>query len=160
MLNLTVKNIQKLAVSIYEFNTETYYKKNLKPFDASVDLDGLQASEQLEYSYDFSSNCQHRETFKFPQLVNKIGLFIVEFMGNGVSARAVVKKGRLSLVHRSTVAGHLCYIIDQDKQICKGDKRVGVYFPSQKGGNKQFFSADKDTGRIFIPFQADSEFSA
>ena len=112
MLNLTVKNIQKLAVSIYEFNTETYYKKNLKPFDASVDLDGLQASEQFEYSYDFSSNCQHRETFRFPQLVNKIGLFIVEFMGNGVSARAVVKKGRLSLVHRSTVAGHLCYIID------------------------------------------------
>ena len=64
--NLIVKNIQKLAVSIYEFNTETYYKKNLKPFDNSVNLDGLQASEQTEYTYDFSSNFQHRETFKFP----------------------------------------------------------------------------------------------
>ena len=115
MLNVLVKNVQKLAVSIYEFNTETYYKKNLKPFDSTLNLDGLQASEKFEVSYDFSSNCQHRETFNFPQLVDKIGLFIVEFMGNGVSARAVVKKGRLSLVHRSTVAGHLCYIIDQNK---------------------------------------------
>jgi hypothetical protein len=40
-LHVTVKNIPKLTVSIYEFNTETYYKKNLRPFDTSVDLDGL-----------------------------------------------------------------------------------------------------------------------
>lgn len=45
-LNVTVKNIQKLSINIFEFNTETYYKKNLKPFDTSVDLDGLLASEQ------------------------------------------------------------------------------------------------------------------
>ena len=55
-LNLIVKNIQKLTVSIYEFNTETYYKKNLKPFDTTVNLDGLQASEQSEHSYDYPSN--------------------------------------------------------------------------------------------------------
>ena len=46
VLNVTIKNIQKLSVNIFEFNTETYYKKNLKPFDTSVDLDGLLASEQ------------------------------------------------------------------------------------------------------------------
>ena len=40
-------------------------------------------------------------------------MFIVEFIGNGVSARAVIKKGSLSLVHRSTIAGHLLYILDE-----------------------------------------------
>ena len=80
-------------------------------------------------------------------------------MGNGVSARAVVKKGRLTLVHRSTIAGHLCYIVDQDKQICKGSKRVGVYLPGQSGNNKEFFPADEESGRIFIPF-ARSEYKA
>ena len=44
-LNVTLKNISKLSINIFEFNTETYYKKNLKPFDTSVDLDGLLASE-------------------------------------------------------------------------------------------------------------------
>ena len=41
VLNLTLKNVSKLIVNIFEFNTETYYKKNMKPFDTSVDLDGL-----------------------------------------------------------------------------------------------------------------------
>ena len=60
-LNLIIKNIQNLSINIFEFNTETYYKKNLKPFDTSVDLDGLLASEKFDYTYDYSSNCQHRE---------------------------------------------------------------------------------------------------
>lgn len=53
---MTLKNIQKLNINIFEFNTETYYKKNLKPFDTSVDLDGLLASEQENHQYDHSSN--------------------------------------------------------------------------------------------------------
>ena len=44
-LRVELKNIEKLEIKIFEFNTETYYKKNLKPFDTSVDLDGLQTSE-------------------------------------------------------------------------------------------------------------------
>ena len=61
-----IKNVQSLSVSIYEFNTETYYKKNLRPFDTSIDLEGLLASDKQDMKYDFSSNYQHRETFKFP----------------------------------------------------------------------------------------------
>jgi len=29
-------------------------------------------------------------------------------------SRAIVKKGSLTLIHRSTVAGHIAYIIDAD----------------------------------------------
>ena len=50
------------------------------------------------------------------------------------------------MVHRSTTAGHLCYILDQNKQICCGEKRTGVYFDSK------FYDADKKNGRIFIPY--------
>ena len=42
-------------------------------------------------------------------------IFIVEFVGNGRSARAVVKKGSLSLIYKSTVAGHLATIIDDNR---------------------------------------------
>lgn len=87
----------------------------------------------------------HRENFKFPSLTGKVGLFIVEMMGNGVSARAVIKKGSLSLVHRSTIAGHMLYVLDQDKEICKGEK-TGVWF------DENFYDADKEQGRIFIPY--------
>ena len=98
------------------------------PFNTSVNLDGLDASESLKFNYDhYSPNMRHREEFKLPQLNDKIGLFIVEMIGNGVSARAVIKKGSLSLVHRSTVAGHLAYILDAQKNICASEK-TGVWF--------------------------------
>jgi hypothetical protein len=140
-----IKNIKNLHVKVFEFNTETYYKKNLMPFNTSVNLDGLDASESFKYTYEQGSNIRHREVFKLPSLTNKIGLFIVELIGNGVSARAVIKKGSLSLVHRSTVAGHLAYILDAKKKICTGD-RTGVWF------DKKYYPADKESGRIFIPY--------
>jgi hypothetical protein len=42
----------------------------------------------------------------------------------------------LTIVHRSTIAGHLCYILDQDKNICKGEERTGLLFDSK------FYPAD------------------
>ena len=45
-LQVICKNIQRLDVKIFEFNTLTYYKKNMKDFDSEVDLGGLMASDQ------------------------------------------------------------------------------------------------------------------
>ena len=90
-------------------------------FDPKVDLGGLMASNQKEYEWDYKNNLKHKENFDFPQLKGKTGLFIIEFVGNGKTARAVIKKGRLSLVQRETPAGHLCYILDHNNKICMGD---------------------------------------
>ena len=96
-------------MKVFEFNTLTYYRKTLKPFDTSIDLDGVESSLSTEYLYPIEthpSNLLHEEVFRFDKLAGKVGLFIIEFLGNGVSSRAVVKKGSLSLIHRSTSAGH------------------------------------------------------
>lgn len=58
------------------------------------------------------------ENFEFEELKDKIGLFIIEFSGNGYMSRAVIKKGSLSLVHKATSSGHMAYIIDADRKIC------------------------------------------
>lgn len=104
-LHLDIKNVQTLHVKVFEFNTLTYYRKNLKPFDTGLDLDGLESSITKKFEFNDPPNVKRQETFKFDELIGKVGLFIVEFLGNGRSARAVVKKGSLSLIHRSTVAG-------------------------------------------------------
>lgn len=81
-----------------------------------------------------------------PQIKDKIGLFIVEMQGNGKVSRAVIKKGSLTLVHRATEAGHLAFIIDQDRNICKSET-TGVWM------NKKFYaSKPKFDGAIFIPY--------
>jgi len=40
-LKLEIKNVPELVIKVFEFNTETYYKKNLKPFDTSINLHGM-----------------------------------------------------------------------------------------------------------------------
>jgi hypothetical protein len=99
-LSLELKNISILYIKVFEFNTETYYLKNRRPFKADVNLDGMIATieRQVETFKDRPSTKKYMEHFDFPELKDRVGLFIVEFIGNGMSARAVIKKGSLSLV--------------------------------------------------------------
>ena len=90
-------------------------------------MDGLIASIEKLHEYKNPSNKKFIETFTFPELIGKVGLFIVEFIGNGLSSRAVIKKGSLSLIHKPTIAGHLAYVLDENKKICSGPK-TGIYF--------------------------------
>jgi hypothetical protein len=144
-LRVSIKNVKQMVVKIFEFNTETYYMKNKAVFNTGVNLEGLEASDTLSFDYDQPSNVKHDESFAFPQLNNKIGLFIIEFIGNGKSCRSVIKKGSLAIIHKSTVAGHMVYMLDHDKKICKGE-RTGVWFDGK------FYKAEMDNGRIFIPY--------
>ena len=113
---MEIKNVSTVHIKVFEFNTLTYYRKTLKPFD----------------------------TFVFEELAGSVGLFIFEFVGNGRSARAVVKKGSLSLIHRSTPAGHLAYIIDDSRNICK-EPGTGLWLQNT-------FYAAKEDGSIFIKY--------
>ena len=40
-LKLEVKNVPELVIKVFEFNTETYYKKTMQPFDTSINLHGM-----------------------------------------------------------------------------------------------------------------------
>jgi hypothetical protein len=94
-LKLEIKNVPELHVKVFEFNTETYYKKELKPFDTSIDLHGMVPAISKSFKYSQARNKIHDEIFEFEELKGKVGLFIIEFMGNGLMSRAVVKKGML-----------------------------------------------------------------
>ena len=105
----------------------------------------IQRTEK-EIFKDIPKNKIHTHEFTFEELKDKVGLFIIQCEGNGKTCRAVVKKGSLSLIHRSTAAGHVAYIIDADRKICKSD-RTGVWI------DKKFHQCDPEkNGQIFIPY--------
>ena len=65
--------------------------------------------------------------FEFKQISKaKSGVFIVELIGNGISSRAIIKKGRLSLLTEFHHAGTQLTIIDECSNICKGE-RTGIW---------------------------------
>lgn len=74
-------------------------------------------------------------------------MFIIEFISNGYSSRAVIKKGNLNLIHKQTIAGHLCYILDEERNICKGEG-VGIVF------NGRYYKSDEEKGgRVIVPYE-------
>ena len=81
-IKLEIKNVPELVIKVFEFNTETYYKKNLKPFDTSINLHGMVPSIQKvekDMFKDVPKNKVGNYEFKFDELKDKIGLFIIEF---------------------------------------------------------------------------------
>lgn len=48
-------------------------------------------------------------------------------------------------MHKSTIAGQLAYILNQDKKVCKG-KGTRIILSGKE------YTCDEDTGRFFIPY--------
>jgi hypothetical protein len=142
-----IKNVATLHIKIFEFNSENYYRKNLAPFRTDVNLDGLITAHEETHEFKEPAQKKFRYVFEFPQLDDKIGLFVIEFISNGYSSRAVIKKGSLSLIYKSTVAGQVAYILDENKDICK-TSNTGMWYKNS------YYKADTEKGgRIIIPYQ-------
>jgi len=114
-LDLYVKNIKSLIVKIFELNTFNYYQANLQEVDTTINLDGLAATWEEVINYDEPALRCIRRTFSFPQ-IDRPGIFVVEFIGNGKSSRAVIRKGRLYFVDKVGPAGHELVILDEKNQ--------------------------------------------
>ena len=119
----------------------------MAPFRTDVNLDGLIASYEESFEFSELPQMKFRHVFDFPSLDNKVGLYVIEFIANGYSSRAVIKKGTLSLVTRSTIAGHIAYILDENREICTGE-RTGMWFD-----NNYFKSDPENGGRIILPYE-------
>jgi hypothetical protein len=85
-------------------------------------------------------------------LQHRIGTFVIEFVGNGTMSRVIVKKGTLSLVEKPTAAGHQCYIIDSDKNICRSEN-TGIWCD-----DKFYESKPEKNGAIFVPYSTRESF--
>ncbi|MBI2900051.1 MAG: hypothetical protein HYY17_07685 [Planctomycetes bacterium] len=140
-LEVDVKNVPTLVVKVFEINTLNYFLANGRDVDTSVDLDGLVAGEEKTYSYEEPPARRVRRKFDFPAL-SKPGVYVVEFLGGGISSRALVRKGRLRFVENVGSAGHVFAVLDEDRNHLK-DASIWL------GGRE--YAAD-EAGEIRVPF--------
>ena len=140
-IEVDTKNVPTLLVKVFEINTLNYHLEEQKEVDASIELDGLVASEESTYHYSESPLRRVRRHFEFPAL-ERPGVYVVELIGNGLSSRAVIRKGRLQLIGRSSVAGHVLRVLDErGNHLREATLRLG--------GRE--YEAEED-GEIVIPF--------
>ena len=148
-----IKNIPAITVKTFEINTEAYYRDNLKSFQDDIDLDGLLASSQTEYDFSDRTSVEYFEqTFEFPQISSqKRGLFVVEITGGGLTSRAVIRKGALTLIRQNTLNGVLFLILNEAKKICKGEK-TGIFV-------KDKWYQVNAKGEVYIPYSKSNKVS-
>ena len=74
----------------------------MAPFTSDTNLDGLVANYEKVYDYTkIPPNVRHVEKVELssdPAARTKRCLCVIEFVGNGLTSRAVVQKGNLTLV--------------------------------------------------------------
>lgn len=143
-LDVNVKNIKTLLVKVYQINAVNYLRAMGKPVDTDINLDGLVANLEKTCTYDdppLRRVRRHFDAKDFPVLKQK-GTYVVEFIGGGKSSRALINKGKLQYLVRTSVAGQVFTVADQDgRQVM--DARLWL------AGHE--YQADKD-GRIVVPF--------
>ncbi len=134
-LKLNVKNVKKLIVKIYEVNTENFYRDQGREVNTDIQLDGLIANEEFTYEYNDSPFIRKERTFDFPQL-KEAGIYVVDFIGNGKSSRAVIRKGQLSYLVQTVPEGHLFQVLDDQQNVLMDTSlwMAGQHYTSEKDG--------------------------
>ena len=134
-LDVNVKNVSTLIVKVFEINTRNYYRDQLKEIDTDVNLDGLVANVEQTFTYNEAPLRRVPRKFDFPQL-SKPGVYVVDFIGNGRSSRALIRKGRLRHLVRTGSAGQVFAILDEQNKQVK-DASIWLagheYTPSESG---------------------------
>ena len=117
-LKVWTKNIDQLIVKEFEINAFNYYLQHGKEVSTAIELDGLSASRERVIKNTLPSIRRSQQTFSFPEL-KKRGVYVVEFIGNGISSRALIRKGALRLLGKIGPGGHEFRILDESSQVCE-----------------------------------------
>jgi hypothetical protein len=140
-LNLKVKNVKELVVRVFKLNTLNCYRKLGNSLNADIPLEGLIPNHERKIPRSQSPGLQTIESIELPELKGR-GMFVVDIIGGGKNCRALIHKGRLVHVARTTRMGQEVTILDENGETC-ASSAIWV-------GERRFESDEK--GRILVPF--------
>jgi len=141
-LRLHVKNVETLIVKVFEVNTLNYYREHGDEISTDLKLDGLVANHERTVKYDDPPVRRIVRDFEFPEIGNRRGVWVVEFIGGSRSSRAIIRKGKLEMLARTVSAGVGVTVLDEAHQPVRN---AAVWV-----GERRF--AGDEEGRVLIPF--------
>ena len=135
-IEVNVKNVQKLIVKIFEINTSNFYRDQRREIDTNIELDGLLPNKEYTFQYDDSPFRRIKRKIDLKEL-DKRGVYIVDFIGNRKSSRALIRKGRLRYIEEVTPAGHKLTIVNENNDVVKDASvwMIGSQYQADENGN-------------------------
>ncbi|WP_146518142.1 hypothetical protein [Stieleria varia] len=114
-LLVDIKNIDELVIRIYEINTLAYYRSNDKALNTDIDLDGLVATHQQTLKYTQPAVQRHRERIRLDEVTGR-GVWVVDLVGKGLRARAMIRRGEIHHVDQTTADGMQMTVLDENNR--------------------------------------------
>ena len=140
-LNVDLKNVDNLTVSIYALDSLRYTKETGKEIGHELDLSSMIPNTSRTIETKESPFLRHRKVIELPELSN-VGSWMVELHGNGQRVTALIHKGEIHHCVRDTGDGQEVFVSDFEGHPLKG---VQVYV-----GGKQWVS--DDDGLVQMPY--------
>ncbi|MCA9198366.1 MAG: hypothetical protein KDA87_12540 [Planctomycetales bacterium] len=140
-LDVNVKNVSTLIVKVFEINSRNFYRENGKEIDTTVNLDGLVANSEVTYEYKEPPVRRVSRHFEFPEL-SEPGVYVIDFIGNGISSRVVVRKGQLNYLSENTPFGYQFTVLNEQNQ---PQANASIWMSGQE------YTTDSN-GQALIPF--------
>lgn len=135
VLEADVKHVPELVVKVFRIDPVAYFQNKRREVGTDLDLDGLAASHELVLKFSEPPVRRVRRRIELPMCARP-GTYVIDLIGNGMSSRAVIHKGRLRQMMRLGAAGHVVTIVDEagrprpDAHAWVGDRE---YTPDDKG---------------------------
>ncbi|CAN5849621.1 hypothetical protein BH11MYX3_BH11MYX3_07920 [soil metagenome] len=135
VLEADVKHVPELVVKVFRIDPVAYFQNQRREVGTDLDLDGLAASHEIVLAFPEPAVRRVRRRIELP-MCDRPGTYVIDLIGNGMSSRAVIHKGRLRQMMRIGAAGHVLTIVDEagrprpDAHAWIGDRE---YTPDDKG---------------------------
>lgn len=135
VLEADVKHVPSLVVKVFRVDPIAYFQHHKREVSTDLDLDGLAASHEMTLAIGEPPVRRVRRRIELPMCARP-GTYVIDLIGNGMSSRAVIHKGRLRQMMRLGAAGHAVTIVDEagrarpDARAWVGDRE---YTPDAQG---------------------------
>ena len=141
VLDVDVKHVPELVVNVFRVDPLAYFQHHRKEVGVDLDLDGLAASHELVLRYPEPPVRRVRRRIDLA-MCSRPGTYVIDLIGNGISSRVVIHKGRLRHVARTSAAGTIVVVLDE----------VGRELPGARAwvGEREYIGDER--GSFAVPF--------
>ena len=107
-LEVNTKNIKSgVNMKIFSIDLEKQYLENGGEIDEQINLKFLVAMEERKEDFVFKDPFEEKKVeLAVPELDGRLGMFIVELEAEGITSRAVIRKGTIILKNNIIPVGH------------------------------------------------------
>lgn len=115
VLKVDIKNVDSLVIRIYKINCESYYRTHEKTIDTDIDLDALLPTVERTIRYSQNAVLRHREVLPLDEIKGR-GVWIVDLLGGGLRARALIRRGDLRPIVTPSANGTRIVAVDENRK--------------------------------------------